>query len=109
MARHVVWYRGCSWRLAQLARQHDIDRRTLQCRLDRGIEIELALTLPVRVYPEGVRRPRDTQHKAASIVLCDRCGNGQHVRPMRAMDEISLCLHCRALATKLLLSFVARQ
>jgi hypothetical protein len=51
-----VFYRGSECVLAELCREHDIDRRTVVSRLDRGIDIEVALIKPVRRYPKARKR-----------------------------------------------------
>lgn len=91
----LIHYLGRDWPLAVLAKEHGIDRRTLHCRLQRGLSIEIALHTPVRSYPVGVLRPRDTKHKLAQFNLCDRCGGDQVVRVLPVGDAWMLCRRCR--------------
>jgi hypothetical protein len=51
-----VFYQGNERVLAELCREHGIDRRTVVSRLDRGIAIEVALVKPVRRYPKARKR-----------------------------------------------------
>lgn len=86
MATATVTYRGQERTIADLAREHHIDRRTLQSRLDRGMPIEEALREPPRSYPPDVKRT-----KAA----CDRCGRMGSLSPCGLVPFLMLCGSCR--------------
>ena len=48
--RRVV-FEGREWALAALCRELQIDRRTVESRLDRGMDVDRALRSPPRDYP----------------------------------------------------------
>jgi hypothetical protein len=56
-----VIYQGRERELSELCRELGIDRRTVASRLDRGMEIEVALFLPTRNYPSA-RKQRAVAH-----------------------------------------------
>lgn len=88
--------------LPELAREHGINLRTLKSRLERGLSIEEALSMPTRSYPDHVLRPREPKHKpmpaseVASAITprCDRCR-----QPGRVLSVFGgswqLCYACR--------------
>lgn len=103
MATATVIYRGRERCIAELAREHRIDRRTLQSRLDRGMVIDEALRVPLRPYPDGVRRPRDPKHRPPS---CDRCGKAGNLQPCGLLPWVKLCEGCQRSAATLVRRWV---
>jgi len=108
----TVFYRGREWPLAQLAKKHGIDRRTLHSRLERGMSIEDALKAPLRPYPSNVSRPREPKHPPIEETmrersLCDRCGDDYFVRPIAFGSGWKLCKHCREAAVTVVRDWVS--
>lgn len=72
----TIQWRGREWTLTELSVEVGIDRRTLQCRLNRGETVEAAVSRPARTYPDGVRRERGMRRAPPpppQPQLCARC------------------------------------
>tara|TARA_R100000808_G_C2137335_1_gene145461 strand:- start:1445 stop:1801 length:357 start_codon:yes stop_codon:yes gene_type:complete len=87
-----VVFKGVRRDLAELCREHGIDRQTVLYRLNKGMSIEAALT-PPRPYPK-VSRPRRIVKIKEIKELHPRPGTERYNRLVR--DGIEVLIDCRA-------------
>jgi hypothetical protein len=98
--------------LPSLARKHGIDLRTLKSRLGCGMPLKEALNKLRRSYPNGVRRPRETKHKAISVMQldlprCDRCKLSRRLSSVFGNSWL-LCGVCREQLVQIAANWVNR-